>query len=175
MRHFLFETKEYRISPYFKRQKKQQDSAVALAKLIKRLTPRTRGSSGGSKGFIGGSRHGVDTRQKCTVKVHFSKSGEAHRKQLEEYLVREGTDIDGSRAKLYGTNPEEYRENMVDKNFRIILSPQSDKINLKNMTEQFVKKLEQQTGYTFYWQAANHYNTAHPHAHILINGKDKKW
>jgi hypothetical protein len=174
MRHFLFETKEYRISPYFKRRKKEQDSAVALSKLIRRLTPRSRSGSGGNKDHGGGFiRRGVDTRQKCVVKMHYSNSSEAHRKQLEEYLVREGTDRDGSRAKLYGTNLEEYRENMVDKNFRIFLSPQSDKINLKDMTEKFVKKLEQQTGYTLYWQGANHYNTAHPHAHLLINGKDK--
>jgi len=177
MRHFLFEDKPYRISPYFKRQKKQQDSAVALAKLIKKLTPRTRSgsssSSSGSKGFSGGSKRGVDTRQKCVAKMQYSKSGAAHRKQLEEYLVREGTEIDGSRAKLYGTDLEEYRQNMDEKNFRIFLSPQSDKINLNDLTEEFVKKLERQTGYSFYWQAANHYNTAHPHAHLLINGKDK--
>jgi len=172
MRHFLFEDKPYRISPYYKRKKKQQqDSAVALAKLLKKLMPRS--SSGGSKGFIGGSRRGVDTRQKCVVKMQYSKSIEAHRKQLEEYLVREGTDIDFSRAKLYGTDLDEYRQNMVEKNFRIFLSPQSNNINLNDMAEKFIQKLEQQTGYTFYWQAANHYNTAHPHTHLLINGKDK--
>jgi hypothetical protein len=171
MRHFLFEKKEYRIKPYFKRRKKEQDSAVALAKLIKRLTPRSKNKSGGnSGGFI---KRGVDTRQKCVVKMQYSKSIKAHYKQLNEYLVREGTDIDGGRAKLYGTDIDEYKSNMVEKNFRIFLSPQSDKINLKEMTEQFIKKLEQQTGYTFYWQAANHYNTAHPHAHLLINGTDK--
>jgi type IV secretory pathway VirD2 relaxase len=81
--------------------------------------------------------------------------------------------IDGSRAKLYGTDIEEYRQNMTDRNFRIFLSTQSDKINLKDMTEKFVKKLEQQTGYAFYWQGANHYNTAHSHAHLLINENDK--
>jgi len=171
MRHFLFEDKEYRIKPYFKRRRKELDSAVALARLIRMLTPRSRKKSGVNKGsFI---RHGVDTRQKCVVKMQYSKSIKAHYKQLNEYLVREGTDIDGGRAKLYGTDINEYKTNMVEKNFRIFLSPQSDKINLKNMAEQFIKKLEQQTGYTFYWQAANHYNTAHPHAHLLINGKDK--
>jgi hypothetical protein len=36
-----------------------------------------------------------------------------------------------------------------------------------------VKRLEAQTGYRLYWQAANHYNTAHPHAHLLINGVDR--
>jgi hypothetical protein len=173
MRHFLFEDKEYRINPYFKRRKKEQDSAVALSKLLHRLMPRSRSGSSGGGNHGGGFRRGVDTRQKCVIKMQYSNRIEAHRKQLEEYLVREGTDIDGSRAKLYGTDLDEYRQNMDKKNFRIFLSPQSDKINLKDLTEQFVKKLEQQTGYTLYWQAANHYNTAHPHAHLLINGKNK--
>jgi len=166
-RHFLFEDKPYRINPRFKRKRNEQDSAVALAKLLRRLSPGSRGGSGHS------TRRGVDARQKCVVKMQYSNSGAAHRVQLEKYLVREGTDIDGGRAKLYGTDLEEYRSNMADKNFRIFLSPQSDKINLKDLTEKFMKTLEQRTGYRFYWQAANHYNTAHPHAHILINGKDQ--
>jgi hypothetical protein len=173
MRHFLFETKEYRINPYFKRRKKERDSAVALSKLLHRLMRRSRSGSGGGGNHGGGFRRGADIRQKCVVKMQYSNSIRAHRRQLEEYLVREGTDIDGGRAKLYGTDPDEYRQNMDKKNFRIFLSPRSDKINLKDLAEQFVKKLEQQTGYTLYWQAANHYNTAHPHAHLLINGKDK--
>jgi len=177
MRHFLFEDKPYRISPYFKRRKKEQDSAVALAKLIKRLTPRSSyvGEVGNksSGGGITYTRRSFDTRQKCTVKVHNSRSKEAHLYQLKEYLVKEGKGIDGGKPELYGTDLEEYQNNMVDTNFRIILSPQSDKIDLKDMTEKFVKTLEQQTGYSFYWQAANHYDTPHPHAHLLINGKDK--
>ena len=173
MRHFLFEEKEYRINPRFKRKRNEQDSAMALAKLLRRLSPRSRSGSSGSKNYGVGSKRGHDARQKCVVKMQYSNSGIAHSKQLEEYLVREGTDIDGGRAKLYGTDLDEYRKNMVDRNFRIFLSPQSDKIDLKDLTEKFMKTLEQRTGYKFYWQAANHYNTAHPHAHILINGKDK--
>jgi len=167
MRHFLFEEKAYRINPRFKRKRNEQDSAVALARLLRKLGSHSRSGSGG------GARRGIDARQKCVVKMQYSNSGAAHRVQLEKYLVREGTDIDGGRAKLYGTDLDEYRSNMADKNFRIFLSPQSDKINLKELTEKFMKTLEQRTGYKFYWQAANHYNTAHPHAHILINGKDK--
>jgi hypothetical protein len=105
--------------------------------------------------------------------MQYSKSLAAHRVQLEKYLVREGTDRDGSRAALYGTDTEEYRRNMTEKNFRIFLSPQSGKVDLSGLTQKFVMKLEASTGYKLYWQAANHYNTAHPHAHLLINGKDK--
>ena len=169
MRHFLFEEKEYRINPRYKRKRNEQDSAMALAKLLRRLSPRSRSGSGHDSG----ARRGPDARQKCVVKMQYSNSMDAHRVQLEKYLVREGTDIDGGRAKLYGTDLDEYRKNMVDRNFRIFLSPQSDRIDLKDLTEKFMKTLEQRTGFKFYWQAANHYNTAHPHAHILINGKDK--
>jgi hypothetical protein len=105
--------------------------------------------------------------------MQYSRSIEAHRVQLEKYLIREGTDRDGSRARLYGTDLEEYRQNMAGKNFRIFLSPQSDKADLKALTERFVKRLEMETGLRLYWQAANHYNTAHPHAHLLINGRDR--
>ena len=170
MRHFLFENKDYRINPSFKRKRKEQDSAIALARLIRSFDSHSKRKSTGRR--VIASRR-TDYRQKCVVKMQYTKSIEAHNKQIKEYLIREGTDIDGGRAKLYGTDMEEYKANMINKNFRIFLSPQSEKIELKDMTEKFIKKLEQQTGFSFYWQAANHYNTAHPHAHILINGKDK--
>ena len=166
MRHFLFEDKEYRINPRFKRRKNERDSAQALARLLR---------SGGAKhtGNRQGGGRKTDARQKCVVKAQYSKSIEAHRVQLEKYLIREGTDVDGSRAKLYGTDIEEYRKNIDAKNFRVFLSPQSDKVDLQALTERFVKKLELQTGYKLHWVGANHYNTAHPHAHLLINGVDK--
>ncbi|MDR0709370.1 MAG: DUF3363 domain-containing protein [Spirochaetaceae bacterium] len=166
MRHFLFEEKEYRINPRFKRRRQEPDSAQLLARLLKPRSSRKTGRRGG------GIRK-VDVRQKCVAKMQYSSSLDAHRVQLEKYLCREGTERDGSRAKLYGTDLEEYRQNMAGKNFRIFLSPQSDRIDLSALAERFVMKLEASTGYKLYWQAANHYNTAHPHAHLLINGRDK--
>jgi hypothetical protein len=164
MTHFLFEDQAYRINIRFRRKRNEQDSAKTLARLLRHKSPRR--SSGGR-----GPR--VDARQKCIAKMQYSSSLKAHRLQLEQYLTREGTERDGSRAKLYGTDLAEYKQNMTEKNFRIFLSPQSDKVNLTELTEKFVKKLELQTGYKLYWQAANHYNTAHQHAHLLINGVDK--
>ena len=169
MRRFLFEDREYRINPQFRRQRSGQDSAQALAQLLRMLNPRQKKGGKSSKGI-----RQFDTRQKCVVKMHYSNSVQAHKAQLEHYLAREGTDIDGGRAKLYGCDIEEYRQNMDEKNFRIFLSPKSQRIDLKDLTGKFIKKLELQTGYSFYWVAANHYNTAHPHAHILINGRDKR-
>jgi len=163
MSHFLFENKEYHIKAAFKRRKEIPDPAVELSRLLKKV----------SKCYSVSSRHYRDLRQKCVSKMQYSNSLEAHKVQLEKYLGREGTNLDGSAAELFGTDIKEYQNNMVGRNFRIFLSPQSDKIDLKKMTEQFIVKLERQTGYKIYWQGACHYNTAHPHSHLLINGVDK--
>jgi hypothetical protein len=171
MRHFLFEDKEYRINPHFKRRRNEQDSARALARVLRRFGSSKR--RGGASGGGGGGSHRIDARQKCVVKVQYSNSIEAHRYQIREYLVKEGKGIDGEKPELYGTDIDEYRDNMVGLNRRIFLCPQSNNIDLTAMTKKFMLKLEAATGYQFHWLAANHYDTAHHHAHILINGKDK--
>jgi hypothetical protein len=164
-KHFLFEDREYKIAPRWQRRRGGPDSAETLS----RMRPRRRRAGGG-----GGAIRKTDARQKCIVKTHYSDSMKAHEKQIKEYLAREGTDIDGSCAKLYGTDREEYKANMSARNFRIFISPQKGKeMDLEELTRTFEKKLEMDSGYKFYWQGANHYNTAHPHAHLLINGVDR--
>jgi hypothetical protein len=105
--------------------------------------------------------------------MNYSKSPAAHFEQLNNYMVREGAGKDGKKAELYGTPEAEYRAHMVGKNFRIFLSPESNNVPLETLAKTFIKKLEMETGKKLYWVGANHYNTAHHHAHLLINGVDK--
>ena len=163
MRHFLFEDKDYEIKATFKKRRNIRDPAAELARLFKRR----------GMGFSGGSGYKTDFRQRCTTKMQYSSSLEAHKVQLEKYLSREGTALDGGPAELFGTDLNEYKENMDKRNFRIFLSPESSGVDIKTLAERFIQKLEKQTGYKLYWQGACHYNTAHPHAHLLINGVDK--
>ena len=165
MRHFLFENKDYPYRPNFKlRRKKIKDPAVEFIRLFKM----------GGKGSRPGPKH-RDLRQKCTVKMQYSKKSiEAHRFQIDNYLVMEGKGLNGSTPELFGTNSEEYRKNMVPLNFRVFLSPGSGDVDLNSLTEKFVEKFERQIGKQIYYQAACHYNTAHEHSHLLINGVDKK-
>jgi hypothetical protein len=123
-----------------------------------------------------GSRPGPkakDLRQKCTVKMQYSKSIEAHNFQIDNYLTMEGKGLNGSVPELFGTDSDEYRRNMVPLNFRVFLSPKSGDVDLNALAEKFVEKFERQIGHQIYYQAACHYNTAHAHAHLLINGVDK--
>ena len=164
MRHFLFEDKDYRYRANFKRYNRQaRDPVVELARLFRR--------KGGTSKPKARPR---DLRQKCTVKMQYSNSLEAHHFQIKNYLIREGAGVDGSIPELFGSNIDEYKSNMVPKNFRIFLCPKTNDYDLQDLGEQFIKKLEKQTGYQLYWQGACHYNTAHHHTHILINGVDKQ-
>ena len=110
-------------------------------------------------------------KQDYLIKMQSSSSKKVHKAQLK-YLVREGTNLDGSAAELFGTDREEYQKNMVGKNFRIFLTSNSSQIDVKELAEKFIAKYERQTGRQLFWQGACHYNT-YPHAHLLINGVDK--
>lgn len=161
----------YKISPEWAAPRKKKTLLLGLAALyVVRKYQKTKKSSGGS-GKIYASK---DTRQRCTVKMHYSKSIEAHKEQINSYLVKEGKGREGKVPPLYGTDVKEYKKHMVDKNFRIFLSPSSNTIPLSILAKKFVDALQSQTGYKISWIAAEHYDTAHPHVHILINGKDQK-
>ena len=170
MRHFLFEEKEHKVSINFRRGGRIPESASSLNRMIRRISCRqghTNAPAFKSRGAA------PDARQRCVVKTRYSTGLAAHKVQIEKYLVREGTDKEGNAAELYGTDIDEYKKNMVDKNFRIFLSPENGGVDLTALTKSFVRRLELDTGYKIYWEAANHHNTAHPHAHLIINGRDK--
>ena len=172
MKHFLFLDKDYEINPQYKVIKKDYTLAVGLAALYY-FSKYHKGGGSRSKLVIAPPRKGLDRRQNCIAKMYYSYSMNAHKEQIDRYLKREGAGKDGKEVELYGCDEKEYRKHMVDKNFRIFLSPANEKVPLKTLANTFIKQLELQTGYELYWVAAEHYNTAHPHVHLLINGKDK--
>ncbi len=115
----------------------------------------------------------ADNRQLCSVMTSFRKTKAIHIKNLD-YIQKEGKAENGEKLELYGSDTEEfYKKNMDDMSWRIILSPESNKVDLNTFTKEFVKRLENLTGFKFTWIAANHYDTDNHHTHLLINGKDK--
>ena len=111
--------------------------------------------------------------QMCITKMSFRTTKDLHIKNLV-YIQKEGKGIDGKTPELYGSDEkEEYEKKMADKNWRIVISPQSNNIDLTVMTKTFMERLEKYTGHRFTWIAANHYDTNNHHTHVLINGIDK--
>lgn len=58
--------------------------------------------------------------------------------------------------------------------FKLILSPEfGDKMDMRQLTRDYMDKLERDLGVPLEWCAAAHYNTDHPHVHIALRGRDR--
>jgi type IV secretory pathway VirD2 relaxase len=97
------------------------------------------------------------------------------------YLQRDGTTRDGERGRLYG--PERDLEDgraFVERgegdrhSFRLIVAPEDgDRLSdLRDFTRDAMRQIEVDLGTKLEWVAVDHYNTGHPHTHVVIRGKD---
>ena len=107
-----------------------------------------------------------------------SKGADAHLR----YLQRDGTDREGERGRLYGRelNAADGREfverGQEDRHqFRFIVAPEDgDRLSdLRGFTRDVVKQMEEDLGTGLDWVAVDHFNTGHPHSHVVIRGKDE--
>jgi hypothetical protein len=96
------------------------------------------------------------------------------------YLERDGVERDGSPGRLYGPdekfNADEFRERVPSepRQFRFIVSPQDGaRVDLTELARKLMGQVEKDTGRRLIWAAVNHYNTDHPHAHIVVRGVDR--
>jgi type IV secretory pathway VirD2 relaxase len=96
------------------------------------------------------------------------------------YLQRDGVDRSGEQGKLYGPKEDEVDGRaFTDKcdgdrhQFRIILSPDDgDRLaDLKPFVRDLMQDVERDLETKIDWVAVDHYNTGHPHSHIVIRGK----
>lgn len=55
---------------------------------------------------------------------------------------------------------------------KIILSPGVPGADVQDYTREMIERLEQEKGQRLDWYAVEHQNTEHPHAHVVIMGKD---
>ncbi|WP_348273221.1 relaxase/mobilization nuclease and DUF3363 domain-containing protein [Methylocapsa sp. D3K7] len=107
-----------------------------------------------------------------------SKGAAAHLR----YLQRDGTTREGERGRLYGLQTdaadgsefvERGREDRHQ--FRFIVAPEdSDRLtDLRGFTRDVMGQMEQDLGTELDWVAVDHFNTGHPHSHVVIRGKDE--
>jgi hypothetical protein len=126
--------------------------------------------------------HGTafSSRQLCVVKFRRGKTIEGHRKFLTEYLPQENKKPVKEKPELFNFDEEDkgriktYMDSMSARHFKCIVSPENSRVDLKALVTTLVARMEKITGYRFSWVAAVHSDTAHPHAHLLINGLDKR-
>lgn len=97
------------------------------------------------------------------------------------YVQRDGTSRDGERGQLYSATEDRadgdafLERGKEDRHqFRLIVSPEdgADLSDLTAYTRDFVRQVEADLGTKLDWVAVNHYNTGHPHVHVIVNGRD---
>lgn len=107
-----------------------------------------------------------------------SKGADSHLR----YLQRDGTDREGERGRLYGreTDAADGREfverGRVDRHqFRFIVAPEDgDRLSdLRGFTRDVMQQMEDDLGTRLDWVAVDHFNTGHPHSHVVVRGKDE--
>lgn len=55
---------------------------------------------------------------------------------------------------------------------KIILSPGLETANVQDYTREMMERLEREKGQRLEWYAVEHRNTEHPHAHVVVMGRD---
>jgi type IV secretory pathway VirD2 relaxase len=159
-----------------------------LARQSGRFNARGRGgklsaaarSSGWSVDRISGMR--VRSRRVMVkarvVKLAGTKAAGAAEAHLR-YLQRDGVTREGERGRFYstfsdGADGKAFLERGTgDRHqFRFIVSPE-DGVSfdtLRSFTRELVAKMEQDLGTTLDWVAVDHFDTGHPHTHLLVRG-----
>ena len=95
------------------------------------------------------------------------------------YLRREGVTRDGEKARLFGpgtdnADPKAFAEKCEDDrhHFRFIVSPDDavEMSDLKTFARDLVGQMEKDLGTKLDWVGVDHWNTEHPHVHLIVRG-----
>ena len=130
-----------------------------------------------SAGFMNkGGRRAVVKARIAKLKAGNLAAPRAHLR----YLQRDGVDRSGEPGKLYGPELDDvYGGEFTDRcegdrhQFRIIVSPDDGNrlADLKPFVRDLMQDMERDLETKLDWLAVDHYNTGHPHSHIVIRGK----
>jgi type IV secretory pathway VirD2 relaxase len=97
------------------------------------------------------------------------------------YLQRDGTTRDGERGRLYAAETDAADGDTFTKRgredrhqFRFIVAPEDgDRLSdLRTFTRDVMRQMEEDLGTRLDWVAVDHFNTGHPHSHVVVRGRD---
>ena len=95
------------------------------------------------------------------------------------YIQRDGVERDGRPGLLYGPSGQvaaatfEQPRFYEERQFRLIISPEdAGDLDLTLYVRRLMAQIERDVCQPLEWAAVNHYNTDHPHAHVVVRGVD---
>jgi type IV secretory pathway VirD2 relaxase len=112
------------------------------------------------------------------LKLSGAKAAGAAQAHLH-YLQRDGVSREGEQGRFYSTFSDDadgkafLERGQHDRHqFRFIVSPEDGASfdTLKSFTRELVATMEQDLGTTLDWVAVDHFDTGHPHTHLIVRG-----
>ncbi|HEY5237993.1 MAG TPA: relaxase/mobilization nuclease RlxS [Rhizomicrobium sp.] len=154
----------------------------------KRTFDGTRIGRGAGAGRVLASRepHAAFRSRRVIVKSRIVKLKGAGQKAAYlhlRYIQRDGVSREGEAGVLYDSANDRAEANgILDRvredrhQFRIIVSPEDGEHyrDLKTVTRRFMAQMEEDLGTKLDWVAVDHFNTGHPHTHIVLRGADER-
>ncbi|ESY82138.1 conjugal transfer protein TraI [Mesorhizobium sp. LNHC221B00] len=129
-------------------------------------------------------RHAAFRQRRAVVKARIvklaGKGVDGARAHLR-YLQRDGVTREGERGELYAADNDRAdgrafldRSNGDRHQFRFIVAPEDgiEYDDLKPLTRRLMAQMEEDLGTRLDWVAVDHFNTGHPHTHIIVRGRD---
>lgn len=129
---------------------------------------------------------GRDRMRRVIVKTRLVRLGAkglgAARAHLK-YIQRDGVTRESDPGKLYAAeidvaDGKSFLDRASDDRhqFRFIVSPEEGDLysDLKPFVRRVMAQMEEDLGTRLDWVAVDHFNTGHPHAHIMLRGKDER-
>jgi type IV secretory pathway VirD2 relaxase len=132
------------------------------------------------------NRHAGPRSRRVVVKariVRLAGSGAKATVAHLRYLQRDGTTREGERGTLYSADLDNadgkafLERGTGDRHqFRFIVAAEdgAEYQDLKPMIRRLMVQAEKDLGTKLDWVAVDHFNTGHPHSHILVRGKDDR-
>lgn len=133
------------------------------------------GRGGGARGRLGSRRVIIKAR---IVQHRGARYRAAPMKMHLSYLRRQGATRDGERAEMFNRDGVADHDAFAKRceedrhHFRFIVSPE-DAARLEDLratTRQLMARAERELGTRLDWIAVDHWNTDHPHVHVLVRG-----
>jgi type IV secretory pathway VirD2 relaxase len=157
--------------------------------------PSLRRASSFTGGRIGrGHAHGVTLarrarmagRRRVAIKARIVRIKAGHAGAMRahlRYVQRDGVTRDGQPGELYDSSGDRAdakafteRSSQDRHQFRFIVAPEdsAELSDLKPFVRDLMRQMEQDLGTKLEWVAADHFNTGHPHTHLVIRGRDEE-
>jgi type IV secretory pathway VirD2 relaxase len=172
-----------------------------VAQSVARAGGRRRGTSSGRSTFQGGrigrgagvgrvlasrDRYAAFRTRRVVIKTRLTRLAgrglKAARAHLR-YLQRDGVTREGLPGDLYdGTQDRVDGSAFLERSdgdrhqFRFIVAAEDaiEYQDLKDFTRRLMCQMEEDLGSKLDWVAVDHYNTGHPHTHVVLRGKDDR-